>query len=165
MAAALLLTACSGDDAPEVVEEAPVEQPEPEPEAEADPDPEPEPDPEPGPEPAPAEGFPIDQPVTDASVIDEDYVERVLQAMDELLVVMVEDVQTSGEWTPEASRAVQALYSPEARGDYLVAWQEIIELGFVEEPPIASPVRVREIIQRIDCVSVVVERHWDTFYD
>jgi hypothetical protein len=162
MVAALLLTACSGGDASETVEEtpveeAPVEQPEPEPD--------PEPEPEPEPEPAPAEGFPIDQPVTDPSVIDEEYVERVLQAMEDAFGWLVQDSVAAGEVTPTARFALNALYTPERAAEVAELIALTIDEGEFRPEPLPMQIELTEIRSAsVDCITAVYKRDWEPMF-
>lgn len=108
---------------------------------------------------------PIDEPVTDAARIDEAHLADVLSAIDATLTAMADDVQRSGGWTDSAAIAVAALYSDTQEAPNEAAWQEIVELGFVAEPPEAGEAVVVEILSATpDCVAVVADRHTGTFF-
>ena len=186
LAVALLLVACSngsddgsaddGDGLPDITAED--EDPEPEPEPEPDPEPEPEePEPEPEPDPEPPEdsdaydGFPIDQPVEDISVIDEAYVNEVLRVLDENFALLVRAVGDQGvddfgddnyaSVLRKATAAATVELEPVMILDTVRFWEE----GWFVDDPAAIDTTVEELLTvKVDCVSASVQVEAEAFY-
>ena len=185
LAVTLLLVACSteSDDgsAGEVDELADITVEDDEPEPEPDPDPEPdadEPEPEPEPDPEPAEdpegydGFPIDEPVEDISVIDEAYVNEVLRVLDENYVEVVRAVQRLGVDNIDDVAYAEHILLPlaftysesleQAAYQRTVAFQE--REGFQAQPePLTTSVTELLTVSG-DCVSAEVRRDADPLF-
>lgn len=111
------------------------------------------------------DGPAVDEPVEDAAAIDEDYVARVVTAIDEVIVALVADVQEAEGWTDSAQVTIDALYAAGTEEDNAAAWESIAELGFVAEPPEAGEARVVELVSAsTDCITVHADRFTGSFF-
>jgi len=188
IAVSLLAVACSAgsdtasddeaDDLPDISVEDEESEPEPEPDPEPDPEPEPEPDPEPEDEPTDGDdtaddydGFPIDQPVEDISVIDEAYVNEVLRVLDENFVALVRAVsnagiddfgdQEYGSVLREATAAATVELEPVMIQDTVRFWEE----GWFVDAPAPIGTSVEELLTvGTECVSASVQVDAEPLY-
>jgi hypothetical protein len=114
---------------------------------------------------AAADGPAVDEPVDDADAIDEAYVARVVTAIDEVMVALVTDVQEADGWTDSAQVTIDALYADGSEEANAAAWEEIVELGFVAEPPEAGEARVVALVSAsTDCIAVHADRFTGDFF-
>lgn len=137
-----------------------------------DPEADAEPDAEAGPEPGEYDGYPIDQPVEDVSVIDAAYVEEVLRVLDDNYVSVVRRVQ---ERDPEDATAVEEarLLKPLAmtfsESDEQAALARIVDFeqrgGFRREPSAVDTSVARLLSVGRGCLSAEVTRNADPLYE
>lgn len=100
----------------------------------------------------------------DPADIDEKYVERVLEALNESLVEATRIVATEGRVTAAARRALTATHLPEAQEGYLRAYREFLDpdgpgIKFRRDPRPIEIVAVNEVISSsAECVFVLARQ-------